>query len=154
VAADTPQSTDNAQQVPHKQHLIAQALLRAWVDPTTGHLSCYDVRYGKSYARTTAQVGYVADFIKGDAAAIAAEQRWTEIENEIPNTLEAVAAGEGAVSDEVAASIKRMIALHWARSETARRVINEQYRPHQPSSKGGGQLRVGQTQRSPWGVAK
>jgi hypothetical protein len=117
--ADTPPPTGNAQQVPHKQHLISQALLRAWVDPATGQLSCYDVRYRKSSARTTAQVGYVADFIKDDAAAIAAEQRWAEIENEIPGTLGAVLAGEGLVTDEVGASIRRMIALHWARSETA-----------------------------------
>lgn len=77
------------------------------------------MRYRKPYARTTAQVGWVADFIKGDAAAIAAEQRWTEIENEIPGTLEAVAVVHGPVNDEVGASIRRLIALHWARSETA-----------------------------------
>jgi hypothetical protein len=112
---------------PHRQHLVSRSLLRRWTD-TSGRLMAYDLEGSRvqGQVKSPNAVCYQHDFIQVDARK--AEERWNrEVEGDLPQLLASVENGTALDTGARIAALKRLLALHWARSRTVREV-NERIR--------------------------
>lgn len=106
-------------QTTRDQHLISRTVMRPWADPATGMLGWYTLRFGKSYVRAPEAVAKKRDFVAVAAGVAELEERWRVIENRVPALRDAIEHGIGPLSSADQDVARQVIALHWARGNTA-----------------------------------
>ena len=109
---------DQAPRIPG-QHVVSRVLLREFCRPQVGskptELSSLALQWGKVNPRTPGAVGKVENFVKIDSEAT--ERLWQTVENDLPSAIASAKAGTIFGSPGQVMTIKRAIALHFARGQ-------------------------------------
>jgi len=100
---------------PHEIHVVTKALLRRFVDPATRKLTGYHLASRREYGKSPGSVGWVEQFIKYRPEETEAE--WRQIENRLHDAFKAVDDESIFSQPDHVETIKKCIALHWARSK-------------------------------------
>lgn len=96
-----------------RQHTVTKSLLKQFAD-RQGKLAVYERRVGKRHLRSAGAGVFTMEFDTYDSRF--AEDRWNVLENQFPKAFQA-ARNRSALQDaKIVATLKDMIALHWARS--------------------------------------
>lgn len=121
-------------QVPKKQHVVSQVVLRQWT--VGGQLRVLNLALPDKGWRwaTPAGSGYVPWFVRADAATV--EARWKQVEDRLPAALAEIRRGGPIVAGSATErTVIECLAMHWARSKAVRAAIDRIYQEQLQASK-------------------
>ena len=96
------------------QHVVSRVVLCRFEDPTTHLIGNHSLQYGLQPSTGPGGLGWVRDFVKIDSTAT--EELWGKTESKLPDAVAAADTQTLFNSTEHVATIKEVIALHYARS--------------------------------------
>jgi len=114
IADSAEQGQDHNSPKRSDQHVVSRVVLRRFGDPTTKLIGNHSIQYGLRKPTGPGGLGWVKDFVKIDSAAT--EGLWGTTESKLPDALAAADTQTVFDSTEHVATIKKAIALHYARS--------------------------------------
>lgn len=114
IADNAEQGQDDNSPKRSDQHVVSRVVLRRFGDPTTKLIGNHSIQYGLRNPTGPGALGWVRDFVKIDSAAT--EELWGTTESKLPDALAAADARTVFDTAEHVMTIKKAIALHYARS--------------------------------------
>lgn len=113
-----------------RQHVVSRSLLAGFSTGTSRRAGDqeiwpYSLADGREAPIDPTCVGIVPDFVKVDSRRT--EQKWEEVENTLRNTVDQLEAAPNLHDPVLVEKVKRIVALHWARSIETLEAVESTY---------------------------
>lgn len=116
-------ASDDPRALVRKQHTVSASLLRRFATGSSqgAQVTAVNLRTGRSKPTSIRRAGVVNDFITADSKKM--EDIWGQVENRLPEAIDAAEAGTVLDDPRLCAVLRDAIALHYIRCETTKTVM-------------------------------